>query len=192
MVFRIVRVWVVSAGLGSLLAGMAASASAASACAESSPLVFAMSVQAGAVGPGADDRIEVHVHEDGCVAVHRPWFLRDPGVHELRLNAEERQALLNEVDVAALQGIDQRALTAQGAAQPRDADGVRYHATDVDRRVFYWREGEELRNLTFDGDLEAATTRAQAPAGTAFARAARALQALAQRPGKRVDAGSTP
>jgi hypothetical protein len=182
--------WVVLGGVAGLMT--AGSASAASACAASPPVLIALSVEAGAVGGTPAARFEVSVHEDGCVAVHRPWFLRDAGTYESRLGTDEQRTLLDLIDIAALRSVDQSALDAETESQQRAANGVRYTTIDADRRVLQWRDGDRLRTLTYVGEVDAAADRSGAVASATFVRAARALQALAQRDGQRIDTGSAP
>lgn len=189
---------VVRKGLGCVVLGgvagllTAGSASAATACAASPPVLIALSVEAGAVGGTAAARFEVRLHEDGCVAVHRPWFLRDAGTYESRLGTDEQRTLLDLIDIAALRSVDQSALDAETGSRQRDANGVRYTTIDADRRVLQWRDGDRLRTLTYVGEIDTAADRSGAAATAAFARAADALQDLAQRGGQHVDTGSAP
>jgi hypothetical protein len=175
-----------------VLSSAAVSAEAPRACSASPKVDYELIVVAGAVGKAERDRIVVRVHGDGCVVVRRPWFQHQPGEYELRLTATERDALHQTMDVDALRALRQDTLLVQAAARRSDESQVHDLVADADLHVLYWRDGEERRQLALDDALDAARRQPQAADVNRFARAVRALQALAQRDGKRMDAENAP
>lgn len=74
-------------------------------------------------GEGFDRLHRIRVHADGCVAVRRPPFHREPGEFRARVDAERLAPLRQRLSDPALRAINpQRALAqAQSALQARSA-----------------------------------------------------------------------
>lgn len=184
--------WRLSA-LATLALAVPSAAIAAGACADSPPAAFELSVASGAVREGKDSRIEVRAHADGCVAVRRPWFLREAGEYELRLDAQEWAALQDSVAPQALREIDPQHLDAQTAGLWKDAaDGpVVFADPDADIYTLRWRDGSRLRQLVARNPQPAAARQPKSAEVNRVARAITALRALTSRTGKRVAAEGT-
>lgn len=183
--------WRLSA-LAILVLTVPPAAVAAGACADSPPAVFELSVASGAVREGKDSRIEVRAHADGCVAVHRPWFLREAGEYELRLDAQEWAALQESVAPQALRTIDPQHLDAQtGRVWKEAADGpVVFADPDADIYTLRWRDGSALRQLVARNPQQAAARQPKSAEVNRVAGAITALRALASRTGKRMAEGA--
>jgi len=173
--------------------------SAGRACAGSLAVAYELTIESGVVRGGVESRSVVRVHDDGCVAIERPWFLRDAGTFELRLDAAEREALRRRVGVDALRDVAQDSLQAQtqapridGASVDAKHAGVVFHNTDPDTYTLQWRDGGQTRRLVASDVLDAADHAPKTVALNRVADAIRALQALGARQGKRIAAGSAP
>ncbi|MDC8016245.1 hypothetical protein [Tahibacter soli] len=171
-----------------------AASAATAACADSPPAAFELSIASGAMRDGKESRIEVRAHADGCVAVHRPWFLRDAGDFELRLDAREWAALQSAVAPQELNKVDRQRLRAQTGNVWKDAsaDAVVYADPDADLYTLQWRDGDQSRQLVARSPQQAAQRQPKAAEVNRVAEAIGALRALAARPGKRVGAEGTP
>lgn len=185
--------WRLSA-LATLVLALPPAAAAGGACAESPPAALELSIASGAMRDGKESRIEVRAHVDGCVAVHRPWFLREAGDYELRLDAREWAALQSAVAPDDLRKIDPQRLIAQTGRVWKDASAgpVVFADPDADVYTLRWRESGTLRELVARNPQQAATRQPKAAEVNRVAEAIVALRALASRPGKRVDAEVTP
>lgn len=164
------------------------------ACADSPPVVFELSTTSGVMRDGIESRIEVRAHGDGCVAVHRPWFLRDAGDYEVRLNAQEWAALQAAVAPDQLRKIDQQRLAAQtGSVWKQASEGaVVFADPDADVFVLQWRDGTKSQRLVVRNPQQAAARQPKSTELNRIAAAVGALRALAARTGKRVAAEGTP
>ena len=167
---------------------------ATAACAGSPPAAFELSIASGVMRDGEESRIEVRAHADGCVAVHRPWFLRDAGDFELRLDAREWAALQGAVAPAELAKVDPQRLAAQTAVVWKEgANGAVVHADpDADTVVLQWRDAGRTHRLVARSPQAAAKRASTSSDLDRVATAVGALRALASRPGKRVGAEGTP
>lgn len=172
------------------------SSAAGAVCDGSSPPMLALSIVSGALRGAEHERLRVSVHEDGCVAVQRPWYLRGAGHYEIRLDAEEWQSLRRQVAVEALRGVSEDSLrqdakAALALAKRQDGEPeVEFHAPDADVFALRWREGGVQRELVWADVLDEADRHPKSSGVNAFANAVRALQPLLQRDGKRVGSGS--
>lgn len=170
-------------------------ASAASvACAESPPATFELSIASGVMRDGKESRIEVRAHADGCVAVHRPWFLRDKGDFELRLDAREWAALQSAVAPGELAKIDRKRLTMQAGTVWKEAaaGAVVFSEPDADLITLRWRDGARSQELSTRNPQQAAARQPKAAEVNRVAEAIAALRTLVARPGKRVTTEGTP
>jgi hypothetical protein len=166
-----------------------AAPAAAVVCAGSAPAAFELGIGSGAMRDGEESRIAIQAHADGCVGLHRPWFLRDAGDYELRLDAREWAALQGAIAAAQLDKIDARRLGAQTDTVWQDAaPGNRVYADpDADLVVLRWREGDVSHQLQARAPEAAAQRQPQAAEVGRMAAAVGALRALLQRPGTRVE-----
>lgn len=165
-----------------------------SACADSPPATMELSVDSGVMQDGVESRVEVHAHPDGCIAVHRPWFLRDAGDYEVRLSAQEQASLQKSVAIDTLRTVDQKRLSAQTAntwTENASSDVV-YADPDADRVTLRWTDGGVSRQLVTRGALRAATSEPSATGLDQVAEAIGALRALSSRADTRVQAEDTP
>jgi hypothetical protein len=164
------------------------------ACAGSPPAAFELSIASGVMRDGQESRIEVRAHADGCVAVHRPWFLRDAGDYELRLDAREWAALQAAVAPDQLGKVEQQRLTAQTRSVWKDGstEAVVFADPDGDVFIVQWRDGDKSRRLVARNPQQAAARQPGSVEVNRVAGAIVALRALASRPGKRVGAEGTP
>lgn len=164
------------------------------ACADSPPVKFELSIDSGVVRDGKESRIEVRAHADGCVAVHRPWFLRDAGDYELRLDAQEWAALQTAVTPGDLGSLDRKRLAAQtsGVWKESSAGAVVFADPDADVFTLQWHDGGKSHQLVARNPLQAAARQPNATEVNRVAAAIGALRALASRPGKRVGAEVRP
>jgi len=169
------------------------SASAATACQGSAPPALTLSIVSGALRGAEHERVRVSVHDDGCVALQRPWYLRDAGQYEMRLDAAEWLSLRAEIALDALRGVSADSLrqeTKAAAALAKRQDGepqIEFHAIDADVFTLQWRAGGVQRELVWADVLNQADRQPKSKGINAFAKAVRALQPLLQRDGKRVD-----
>lgn len=169
--------------------------SAGAACDGSSPPTLALSIVSGALRGADYERLRVSVHEDGCVAIQRPWYLRGAGQYEIRLDVEERQSLHRQVAVGALRGVDHASLqreakAARALAKRQDGEPeVEFHTPDADVFALQWREGDTHHELVWADVLDEADRHPKSAGVNAFANAVRALQPLLERDGKRVGSG---
>ncbi|MCQ4163522.1 hypothetical protein [Tahibacter harae] len=163
---------------------------AGGACAGSPPPAFELSIASGAMRDGEENRVEVRAHADGCVAVRRPWFLREAGEYELRLDAREWAALQSAVAPEELRKIDPRRLGAQTRQVWKDAAAgpVVFAEPDADVYTLRWREGDALRQLVAGDPRQAAARQPESAEAGRVAQAVAALRALASRTGKPVAA----
>ncbi|WP_395794857.1 hypothetical protein [Aquimonas sp.] len=171
-------------------------ASAAAACEGSAPPTLTLSIVSGALRGSESERLRVSVHEDGCVAVQRPWYLRKSGQYEIRLDAAERESLRAEIAIEALRGVSadslrQEAKAAEALAKREDGEPeIEFHALDADVFALQWREDDVPRELVWADVLDAADRQPKSAGINALASTVRAIQPLLQRDGKRVDSGS--
>lgn len=179
---------VLALALALALAAPLAAGAADAACADSPPAAFELSVASGGLRDSEENRIEVRAHDDGCVAVRRPWFLREAGEYELHLDAREWAALRSAVAPQDLRKIDPRRLGVQAGRLWKDAAAgpVVYAAPDADVYTLRWREGDALRQLVASDPREAAARQPKSAEVNRVAEAVAALHALAARTGKRV------
>lgn len=186
--------WRLSALVTLVLALPPAAATAGGACADSPPATFELSIASAAMRDGKESRIEVRVHADGCVAVHRPWFLRAAGDYELRLGAQEWAALKSAVAPDELRKVDRQRLDAQTGNVWKDASAsaVVFADPDADLYTLRWRDGGQSHQLVARNPQQAATRQPKAGEVNRVADAMVALRALASRPGQRIDAEATP
>lgn len=174
---------------------IAASSAAAAACEGSAPPTLALSIVSGALRGAEHERLRVSVHEDGCVAVQRPWYLRGAGHYEIRLDADEWQSLRRQAAVEALRGVSeaslrQEAKAARALAKRQDGEPeVEFHAPDADVFALQWREGGVPHELIWADVLDEADRHPKSAGVNAFANAVRALQPLLQGDGKRIGSG---
>lgn len=171
-------------------------ASAAAACEGSAPPTLTLSIVSGALRESESERLRVSVHDDGCVAVQRPWYLRKAGQYEIRLDAAEWESLRGEIALDALRGVSAdslrreakaaEALAKRGEGEPE----IEFHALDADVFTLQWHEGVEQRELVWADVLDAADRQPKSAGINALASTVRALQLLLQRDGKRVHSGS--
>lgn len=171
-----------------------AAAAADTACTNSPPTAFELSVASGAMRDGKESRIEVRAHADGCVAVHRPWFLREAGDYELRLDAREWAVLQSSVAPEQLRKIDAQRLYAQTGSAWKDSSAtpVVYADPDADIYTLRWREGGTLQQLVARNPRQAAERLPKAAEVNRVASAIDALRALASRADKRAVAEGRP
>jgi len=164
------------------------------ACVDSPPATMELSIDSGVTSDGKESRIEVHAHPDGCVAVHRPWFLRDAGDYEVRLSAQEQASLQNSVAIDALSSVDQKSLSAQTKSTWTDgANGSAVFADlDTDLVTLQWNDGGTTRQLIASGTQRAAAREPSADGLDQVAQAIGALRALSAHAGTRVLAEKTP
>ena len=164
------------------------------ACPDSPPAAFELSVGSGVMRDGQESRIEVRAHADGCVAVHRPWFLRDAGDYELRLGAQEWTALQSAVAPDELGKVDPQRLGEQTSDVWKEtpAGAVVFADPDADVFTLRWRDGGKSHQLVARNPLQAAARQPKAAELNRVAEAIGALRALASRAGKRVGAEGTP
>lgn len=164
------------------------------ACADSSSAVFELSIGSGVMRDGKESRIEVRAHADGCVAVHRPWFLRDAGDYELRLGAQEWAALQNAVAPDELRKVDQQRLSAQtrGVWKEASEGAVVFADPDADMFTLQWRDGGQSHRLVARNPQQAAARQPKSVELNRVAEAIGALRALAARAGKRVGTEGVP
>jgi hypothetical protein len=186
--------WRLSAVATVVLALPPAAVTAGGACADSPPATFELSIASAAMRAGEESLIEVRAHADGCVAVHRPWFLRDAGNYELRLGAQEWAALQSAVAPDELRKVDSRRLGAQTGTVWKDASAsaVVFADPDADLYTLRWRDGGQSHQLVARNPQQAATRQPKAAEVNRVAAAIGALRALASRPGQRIDAEGTP
>lgn len=186
--------WCLSAVAGLALALPLAASAGGAACAGSPPTAFELSVASGAMRDGKESRIDVRVHADGCVAVHRPWFLREAGDYELRLDAREWVDLQNAVAPEQLRRIDAQRLLTQTGTVWKDASAapVVYADPDADVYTLRWREGGALRQLVARNPRQASERLPKASEVNRVAGAVDALRALASRADKRAVAEDRP
>lgn len=179
--------WCRRAAAALVLALPLAAAAAPLACVGSPPTAFELSVASGAMRDGKESRIDVRVHADGCVAVHRPWFLREAGDYELRLDAREWAALQNAVAPEQLRSIDAQRLYTQTGTVWKEASAapVVYADPDADVYTLRWREGGTLRQLVARNPRQASERLPKASEVNRVAGAVDALRALASRADKR-------
>jgi hypothetical protein len=171
-----------------------AATAATIACADSPPESFALSIASGVMRDGKESRIEVRAHADGCVAVYRPWFLREAGDYELRLGAKEWADLQNAVAPEQLRKIDPQRLSTQTGTVWKDASAtpVVYADPDADVYTLRWHEGSTLRQLVARNPRQASERLPKASEVNRFASAVDALRALASRADKRAVAEQRP
>jgi hypothetical protein len=164
------------------------------ACADSPAAVFALSIASGVMRDGRESRIEVRAHADGCIAVHKPWFLRDAGDYELRLDAREWAALQSAVAPGELSKVDPQRLAAQtgGVWKDAQAGAVVFADPDADSYTLQWHDGGKPRQLAVRNPQQAAERQPKAAGLDRVATAVGALRALASRAGKRIGAEGTP
>ena len=171
-------------------------ASAAAACEGSAPPTLTLSSVSGALRGSESERLRVSVHDDGCVAVQRPWYLRKAGQYEIRLDAAEWESLRGEIALDALRGVSadslrQEAKAAEALAKREEGEPeIEFHALDADVFTLQWREGGVRRELVWADVLDAADQRPKSAGINALASTVRVLQPLLQRDGMRVDSGS--
>lgn len=171
-------------------------ASAATACEGSARPTLSLSIVSGALRGADHERLFVSVHDDGCVVVQRPWYLRQSGQYEIRLDAAEWEALRAEIALDALRGVSadslrREAKAAEALAKREEGEPeIEFHALDADVFALRWREGEVQRELVWADVLDAADRQPKSAGINALASTVRALQPLLQRDGKRVDSGS--
>jgi len=160
------------------------------ACADSPPAAMELSIGSGVMRDGKESRIEVHAHPDGCVAVHRPWFLRDAGDYEVRLSAQEQASLQASVAIEALRTIDQKNLAAQAKGTWKEAsnDQVVFADPDADSVTLQWNDGGVAHRLVTRATLHDAATNGLEPVAAAIG----ALRALSTHAGTRVQAEAAP
>lgn len=172
------------------LAAPLAAVAAGGACMGSPPAAFELSVASGAMRAGKENQVEVRAHADGCIAVHRPWFLREAGDYELRLAPQEWATLQSAVAPQGLRKIDPQRLGAQTGRVWKDAAAGALVFTDPDADVYTlrWREGTTLRQLVAQDPLQAAQRQPKSAEVNQVAAAITALRDLASRPGQRVPA----
>lgn len=166
----------------------------AAACLDSPPATMELSIGSGVTSDGKESRIEVRAHPDGCVAVHRPWFLRDAGDYEVRLSRQEWASLQNSVAVDALGKVDQKSLSAQTKNTWTDSTNGSTVFADLDADVvtLRWNNGGTARQLVTRGAQLAAAREPSAAGLNQVAEAIRALRTLSMRAGTRVQAESAP
>ncbi|TDR42073.1 hypothetical protein DFR29_109129 [Tahibacter aquaticus] len=164
------------------------------ACADSPPAVFELSIDSGVMRDGKESRIEVRAHADGCVAVHRPWFLRGAGDYELRLGAQEWAALQSAVAPHELGKVDQQRLGAQTEGVWKEAPTAAVVFADTDGDVFTlrWRDGDASHRLVARNPQQASARQPKSAELSRVATAIGALRALATRAGKRVGTEGAP
>lgn len=163
-------------------------------CLDSPPASLSLSVSSGVIHDGTESRLEVRVHADGCVAVHRPWYLRDAGDFELRLAAGEWAALQRTVAMDELGKIDQGRLAAQTQRVWKEVptDAVIFADPDADVFTLDWHDGGRPRQLVVRNP-ELAAARSPDDVGlNRIAGAIGALRALAARAGRHVGAEARP
>jgi hypothetical protein len=167
------------------------------ACAGSPGPLLALSIVSGALRGAEHEQLQVRVHEDGCVAVQRPWYLREAGQYALHLDAAELAALRRQVGLERLRAISTESLQrerrqAQSAAKAAGSGAaVEYHDPDGDRFVLQWQEGGVQRQLAWRSLLDEAARHPKSVELGAFADAVRALQPLLRRQGKRIADGAS-
>ncbi|WP_257385959.1 hypothetical protein [Tahibacter caeni] len=186
--------WCRRAAVAAVLTLPLAAPAATIACADSPPVAFELFVASGVVRDGTESRIEVRAHADGCVAVHRPWFLREAGDYELRLAAPEWAALQRAVAPGELVKIDQKNLDAQTGSVWKEtpADTIVHADPDADEFTLRWLDGGKSRQLVARNPQQAAARRPTSAELNRVAEAIVALRALATRPGRRVGAEGAP
>ena len=186
--------WCRRAIVAAVLALPLAAPAATVACANSPPASFELSIGSSVMRDGEESRIEIHAHADGCVAVHRPWFLRDAGDYELRLGAQEWATLQTTVAPDELGKIDPQRLGAQtgGAWKEAPADAVVMADLDADVFALQWRDGAVSHRLVARNPQQAAARQPKAVEVNRVAKAIGALRALAARADKRVGAEGAP
>lgn len=163
-------------------------------CPDSPPASLSLSVSSGVIHDGTESRLEVHVHADGCIVVHRPWYLRDAGDFELRLAAAEWAALQRTIATDELGKIDQERLSTQTAMVWKEAptDAVVFADPDADVFTLHWHDGGRSRQLVARNPELAAARRPDDVSLNRVAGAIGALRALAARAGKRGGAEARP
>jgi len=166
---------------------------AAAACGSSAPPTLELSVFAGALRGSEDQAQRVRVHEDGCVSVQRPWFLRDAGHYEIRLPAAEWQLLQRRLDTAGLQGLSTASLQ-QEARRKRQAaaSDLEFYESDADLMVLRWRVEGEPRELAWVQTPELAEPASKSRGQQVLADLVQTLQPLLQPRGTRVGSGGAP
>lgn len=167
-------------------------ASAAAGCDGASPPLVGLSMVSGAFRGAEHERITVRVHENGCVLLRRPWYWREAGVYEIRLEPAEWEALRAELALEALRGVSAESLRREAEALDKREAGstaIEYRALDADAFALHWREGEVQRELVWADLLEDAERHPQAAGINALASTVRTLQSLLQREGKRIEVG---
>lgn len=181
-------------GAALLALPLAAPAAAAAPCTASPPATMTLFVSSGVIHDGAESRIEVRAHADGCIAVHRPRYLRDAGDYELRLGAQEWATLQRAVDPAELARIDQQRLAAQteGVWKEVPADAVIFADPDADVFTLQWRDGDRPHQLVVRNPHLAAARQPDAVELNRVAAAIGALRALAVRADKRMGTEGRP
>jgi hypothetical protein len=181
-------------GLGLVLS--APPVSAARACVSAGGVVVDLRIVSGALSGRSEEQLVVRVHDDGCVAVQRPWYLRQAGQYEIRLDATEWASLRAELALDALRGVSadslqQEAKAAEALAKREEGEPeIEFHALDADVFTLQWREGGVRRELVWADVLDAADQRPKSAGINALASTVRVLQPLLQRDGMRVDSGS--
>jgi hypothetical protein len=189
---RSTAAWCCHTAAALFLALPIAAPAATAACAGSPPVAFELSIASGAMRDGKENRIDIRAHADGCVAVHRPWFLRDAGQFELRLDAQEFAALQTTVAPRELGKIDAKRLDAQTRSVWKESadDPVIYADPDADTYTLQWRDGDQSRQLVARDPQHAAQRQPKSAEVNRVAAAIGALRALASRPGKRIAEGT--
>jgi len=164
------------------------------ACAGSPPATFALAIGSGVMRDGRESRIEVQAHADGCVAVHRPWFLRDAGEYELRLGTKEWAALQSTVASDQLGKIDAQRLRVQtgGAWKNAAAETTVFADPDADVITLQWRDGDQSHQLVARDPERAAARQPKEVELNRVAAAVGALRALIARPAQKISAEGTP
>ncbi|WP_300617062.1 hypothetical protein [Dokdonella sp.] len=185
--------WLRRAVAAAVLTSPLAASAAAGACADSPPAVAALAIGSGVMRDGEESRVEVRAHPDGCVAVRRPWFLRDAGDYELRLSVQEWASLRDAIAIDALRGIDPKRLSAQTGGTWEASNGQTvFTDLDTDVYVLQWLDGSEQRRLVARDPLQAAARHPEATVLNRVAGAIDALRGLSRRTGKRVATEATP
>jgi hypothetical protein len=169
-----------------LLALCATTAEAAPCRTEGTPWL-ALEITVGAVTAGVDRAVRVEVHDNGCVALHRPSFYRQPGAHRLALKPAELATLRARFDAGKLRGFDgakvREAITQtdEDVAKSGMVGAERFTVVDADHFRLDLRDGASMVSVAWSGLHAYAKQYPQIESLQSFSVMALAAQALLER-----------
>ena len=170
------------------------SASADSPCAADRDPLLTLTVTAGAAVVVDDRQLIVQVHDDGCIALHRPAFHRDAGDYRLQLSAADWQTLRQQID--ALRSFDatkaRTDLVNKQGRYRKDGAAAIMEVVDADHFELTWRNGSKQARADWSGVHADAEQFPEIVALAQLSRTIANLQALALRSDAEKVAGAKP